>query len=129
MVSPTTYYEDQNGVTVTDQCVTIGDSAYLTAAINSVTTAVVNPKRFGVIIAATLGLGFGFFGIVSASYKWSVFGAVVVMICVAAYHKMKPIWHLRIATVIGETSPFRSPNHQKISAVANAIGCAIARRP
>ena len=89
MVNPTTYYEDAHGTKVTDRCVTIGDTAYLTAAITSVTTAVVNPRRFGVILAAAFGLGFGFFGTVSASYKWSAFGAVLVMLCVAAYRKMK----------------------------------------
>ena len=128
MVNPTTYYEDEHGIKVTDRCVNIGDTAYLTAAITCVTTAVVNPRRFGVILAAAFGLGFGFFGIVSASYKWSVFGAVLVMLCVAAYRKMKPVWHLRIATASGEASPLQSPNRQRISTVANAIGCAIARR-
>lgn len=127
-MNSTIYYEDQLGVMVTDRCVTIGDNTYSTESIVSVTTAPVNPRRLGVALAAVIAAGCMFFGVASASYKWSIFGAVLAIICAAAYRKTKTMWRLRIATTLGETSPFQSANHQKVSTVAHAIGQAIAHR-
>jgi hypothetical protein len=127
-MNPTTYYEDQLGVMVTDRCVTIGDHAYLTAAITSVTTTAVHPKRAGVILAAILASGFVFFGVASTGYKWCVFGAMLFGLCGIAYRRMKTKWHLRIATACGESSPMQSANRKEISTIANAIGNAIAHR-
>jgi len=127
-MNPTFYYEDQLGVTVTNRCVTIGDSTYATESIISVSTTAVSPKRLGVTLAAAISAVLVFFGVVSASYKWSMFGGVLAIICGIAYHKMKTMWHLRIATAVGESSPLQSPNRQRISTVANAIGQAIAHR-
>ncbi|HTZ47840.1 MAG TPA: DUF6232 family protein [Verrucomicrobiae bacterium] len=127
-MNPTIYFEDQNGVTVTDRCVIAGDSIYSTESIVSVTTIAVSPKRLGIILSVVISAGCVFFGIVSASYNWCLFGTGLAIVCGFAYLKMKTIWQLRIATAFGETAPLQSPDHEKISTVANAIGQAIVHR-
>lgn len=97
-MNPTIYYEDQFRVMVIDRCVTIGANAYSTKSITSVTTAAVSPKRLGVTLAAAIGAGFVFFGVISASHKWSIFGAGLAIICGVAYSKMRTMWQLRIST-------------------------------
>jgi len=129
MGTQTTYYEDETGLRVTDTCVTIGDSTYSTGSIASVTTALLNPRRGKLIAGAVLALVFVFFGWASGAYKWSVCGVILLVLCGTAYYTMKPTWLLRIATASGETSPLRSQNADKISAIARAIGDAIAHRP
>lgn len=129
MRTHTTYYEDETGARVTDTGVTIGDSAYSLASITSVTTAMENPRRGKLIAVAVLALAFMFFGAASGSYYWSVCGIILLFLCGPAYYAMKPRWHLRIATVSGETSPLRSQNADKISAIAHAIGDAIGHGP
>jgi len=129
MGTQTTYYEDDTGAKVTDTCVTIGDSAYSTASIASVTTAVQNPRRTKLIIGAVLALAFLFFGWASGAYNWSIFGVILLVLCATAYLAMKPTWFLQITTGSGETSPLRSKDADKISAIARAIGDAIAHRP
>lgn len=128
MATHTTYYEDETGARVTDTCVTIGDNAYSTGSITSVTTVVKNPGRGKLIALAVLALAVVFFGAASGSYKWSVWGVIFVIVCGAVYFTMKPTWHLRIATVSGENSPLQSQNSHRISALAHAIGDAIANR-
>jgi Family of unknown function (DUF6232) len=128
MGTHTTYYEDETGAKVTGNCVTIGDSAYSTASITSVTTAVENPRRGKLIAVAALALVLLFFGWASGGYNWSIFGIILLVVCGSAYYAMKPTWRLRIATVSGETSPLQSQNGAKISAIAHAIGDAIANR-
>ncbi len=128
MESHTTYYEDETGARVTDTCVTIGDSAYSTASITSVTTAVENPRRGKLIAVAVMALALVSFGAASGSYSWSLSGTIVLILCGSAYYAMKPTWHLRITTGSGETSPFQSQNADKVSAIAHAIGEAIAHR-
>ena len=128
MGTHTTYYEDETGARVTDTCVTIGDSAYSTASITSVTTAVENPRRGKLIAVAVLALAFAFFGWASGSYNWSVCGIILFILGGFAYYAMKPTWHLRVATTSGETSPLQSQDADKISVVAHAIGDAIAHR-
>jgi len=122
------YYENQNGVTVTDKCIIVGDNTYLTADITSVTTDVVNPKRVGLAFFGTVAILFVFWGFASTSYKWSVCGAIIAGLCFVAYGIMKPTWRLRIATSSGESLPLQSSNPQKISSIAQAIGQAIAHR-
>jgi len=129
MGTQTTYYEDETGARVTDTCITIGDNAYSTASITSVTTAVENPQRGKLIAGAVLALAFTFFGWASGAYNWSVCGIILLILCGSAYYAMKPTWHLRIATASGETSPLQLQNANKISAIARAIGDAIAHRP
>jgi hypothetical protein len=128
MGAHTTYYENETGAKVTDTCVTIGDNAYSTASITSVTTAVENPRRGKLIAVAALALAFVFFGWASGSYNWSVCGIILFIHFGSAYYAMKPTWHLRVATTSGETSPLQSHNADKISAVVHAIGDAIAQR-
>jgi len=128
MGTQTTYYEDETGARVTDTCVTIGDSAYSTASITSVSTAVQNPPRGKLIAGAVLALAFVFFSWASGAYNWSVCGIILLILCGTAYYAMKPTWHLRIATASGESSPLRSQNADKISVIARAIGDAIAHR-
>ncbi|MGB7438303.1 MAG: DUF6232 family protein [Candidatus Acidiferrum sp.] len=123
-----TYYEDQTGARVTDTCVTIGDNAYSTASIISVTTAVENPRRGKLIVAAVLAMAFVFFGWASGSYNWSVCGIILLILSALAYYAMKPTWRLRVATTLGETSPLQSPSPQRISSIAHAIGEAMAHR-
>jgi hypothetical protein len=79
MGTHTTYYEDETGARVTDTCVTIGDSAYSTASITSVTTAVETPRRGKLIVVVVLALAFVFFGWASGSYNWSVCGTILFM--------------------------------------------------
>jgi predicted MFS family arabinose efflux permease len=124
----TTYYEDETGAKVTDTCVTVGDSAYSTESITSVTTAVENPRRGKLIAVAVLSLAFVFFGWASGSHNWSVCGIILLILSGFAYYAMKPTWHLRVATTLGETSLLQSSNPQKISSIAHAIGEAIAHR-
>jgi hypothetical protein len=128
MGSDATYYEDETGARVTDTCVTIGDSAYSTASITSVTTAVQNPRRGKLIAVAVMALAFMSFGAASGSHSWSLSGMIVLILCGSGYYAMKPTWHLRITTGSGETSPLQSHNAGRISAIAHAIGDAIARR-
>jgi predicted MFS family arabinose efflux permease len=128
MEGHTTYYEDETGARVTETCVTIGDSTYSTASIASVTTEVENPRRGKLIAVAVMALAFMSFGAASGSHSWSLCGIIVLILCGSAYYAMKPKWHLRIATGSGETSPLQSQNAEQISAIAHAIGNAIARR-
>jgi predicted MFS family arabinose efflux permease len=128
MGTHTTYYEDETGASVTDTCVTIGDNAYSTPSITSVTTAVENPRRGKLIAVAVLALAFVFWGWASGSYYWSVCGIILLILSAFAYYAMKPTWHLRVATTSGETSPLQSSSPQKISSIAQAIGEAIAHR-
>ena len=128
MGTSTTYYEDETGARVTDACVTIGDSAYSTASITSVTTAVENPRRVTLIVNAVLALAFLFFGWSSGGYIWFICGMLLLILCALVYHFMKPTWLLRIATASGEASPLRSQNAARVSAIAHAIGDAMAHR-
>jgi hypothetical protein len=98
------------------------------ANITSVTTDVMNPKKLGLILLTTLAVVFISCGMVSASYKWSVWGAVLAVLCCAVYRILKPIWRLRISTASGESWPLQSRNPQSISGLAQAIGNAIAHR-
>ena len=129
MGTQASYYEDETGARVTDTCVTIGDNAYSTASITAVTTAVENPRRGKLAAGAVLAVAFTFFGWASGGYNWSVCGIILLILCGSAYYAMKPTWVLRIATASGESSPLQLQNADKISAIARAIGNAIAHRP
>jgi predicted MFS family arabinose efflux permease len=128
MGTHTTYYEDEAGAKVTGICVTIGDNAYATASIISVTTAEENPRRGKLIAVGVLALAFVFFGCASGAYNWSVCGMILLILSAFAYYAMKPTWRLRVATTSGETAPLQSPSRQKIATIAQAIGEAIAHR-
>jgi hypothetical protein len=123
-----TYYEDDAGARVTDTCVRIGDCAYSTASITSVTKMVENPRRGKLMAVALIALAFMFFGAASGSYNWSLCGTIVLIVCGSAYYVMKPRWHLRITTGSRESSPLQSRSAEKVSAIAHAIGDAIAHR-
>ncbi len=97
MGTHTTYYEDETGARVTDTCVTIGDNAYSTASITSVTTAVENPRRGKLIGVAVLALAFVFFGWASGSYNWFVCGIILLILSGSAYYAVKPTWRLHLA--------------------------------
>ena len=61
-------------------------------------------------------------------------GGTIVLEAVAAvigffwYRGCKPIWHLRIASASGESTPIKSINHQWIASIAQAVNEAIVHR-
>jgi amino acid permease len=128
MSTETSYYEDQNGVKVTDKRVVISNITYAMANITSVSTYIERPS----VVGPLLFLGIGGFLILMGSLALLggtiVLGAVAVVIGFFWYRSCKPIWHLRIASASGESTPLKSNNHQWVSAISNAINEAMIHR-
>ena len=128
MADETSYYSDQSGVRVTDKRVIIGSTTYSMANITSVSTTVDRPSMTGPILFIVIG-AFMFFGGLSGNNTGTAFfGAIFAAIGYFWYRGRKPIWHLRIASASGETTPLNSINQQWITSIAQAINEAIIHR-
>lgn len=129
MAEEVSFYSDQSGVRVTDKRVILGSTTYSLANITSVSTTVERPGLTGPILFIVIGLlvligglgGRGNAGIV-------VFGALIAALGVIWYRGCRPVWHLRIASASGESTPLKSRNQQWISGIAQAINEAIIHR-
>ena len=128
MAEETTYYSDQSGVRVTDKRVIIGNTTYSMANITSVTTAVVNPSKIGPVVCIAVGLALFIGGVSNNSFGTGFLGVVVGAFGYFWYRGAKPVWHLRISSASGESSPLHSVNQQWISSIAHAINEAIIHR-
>jgi len=82
----------------------------------------------GPILFIVIG-AFMFFGGLSGNNTGTAFfGAIFAAIGYFWYRGRKPIWHLRIASASGETTPLNSINQQWITSIAQAINEAIIHR-
>jgi len=128
MADEISYYSDQSGVRVTDKRVIIASTTYSMANITSVSTTVENPSMLGPILFMGIGVLMFLGGLGNRSFGMSLFGAVFAAIGYFWYRGRKPIWHLRIASASGETTPLNSINQQWITSIAQAINEAIIHR-
>jgi hypothetical protein len=122
------FYADQSGVRVTDKSVIIGNTTYSLADITSVSTAAVNPSRAGPMIVMVVGFAVLSDQIFHKAFGPALFGAIVLVCGYFWYRGAKPVWHLRIASVSGQTTPLHSLNQRWISDIAQAINEAIIHR-
>ncbi|SRR5713101_1335480 len=121
------YYSYQSGVRVSDKRVIIGSTTYSMANITSVSTNVVHPSMMGPIIVIAIGLFIFVSGLTQKS-GGAVVGGIIAALGYFWYKGRKPMWHLRIASASGETTPLQSANGQWISSIAQAINEAIIHR-
>lgn len=128
MAEEVSYYSDQSGVRVSDKRVIIGSTTYSMANITSVSTKVEHPSMMGPILLIAIGLFLFVSGVAGKSGGPAVIGGIVAALGYFWYKGRKPVWHLRIASASGETTPLQSVNGQWISSIAQAINEAIIHR-
>jgi hypothetical protein len=128
MADEVSYYSDQSGVRVTDKRVIIGSTTYSMANITSVSITVHRPGLGVPILFMVVGGILALGGIASKSLGTVVFAVVFGVLGYFIYRGSKPIWHLRIASASGETTPLQSVNQQWISSISQAINEAIIHR-
>ncbi len=125
MAEETSFYSDQSGVRVTDKRVIVGNTTYSLANITSVSNSVEKPSLTGPILSIVIGLLLLVAGASGKSGGAALIGALVVLFGIVWYRGCKPLWHLRIASASGESTPLRSTNQQWITNIARAINEAI----
>ncbi len=128
MAEETTYYSDQSGVRVTDKRVIVNNVTYAMANITSVSTTVEKPGLKGPILFMVIGAFFLLAGLSNNSGGEAIFGGIVAAIGYFWFRGCKPIWHLRIASASGETTPLKSVNQQWIERIVQAINEAMIHR-
>lgn len=128
MAEETSYYSDQNGVRATDKRVIIGSTTYSMANITSVSTKVEHPSKMGPILIMATGAFMVLMGLGNKAFGGILIGGIFGALGYFWFRGIKPIWHLRIASASGETTPLHSINQQWISSIAQAINEAIIHR-
>jgi hypothetical protein len=121
MAEETSFYTDQKGVRVTDKRVIVGNTAYALANITSVSTAVEKPKLTGPILFIGIGILLLIGAASGNSGGSAVFGVLLLLLGVVWYLGCKPMWHLKIASASGESTPLQSIDQQWITGIAHAI--------
>lgn len=128
MAEELSFYSDQKGIRVTDKRVIIQNKTYVLANISSVATAVEKPELIWPILAIIIGIGLFIAGIGGKSPGASVFGAIIGVLGYFWYRGCKAVWHLRISSTSGESTPLKSINEQWIKDICGAINEAIVHR-
>jgi hypothetical protein len=128
MADETSYYSDQSGVRVTDKRVIIASTTYAMANITSVSTTVEHPSKLGPVLFVVIGVCMFLGGLANTSIGAAFIGVIFGALGYFWYRGIKPIWHLRIASASGETTPLHSINQQWIASIAQAINEAIIHR-
>lgn len=128
MAEEMSFYSDNNGIRVTDKRVILNNTTYSLANITSVATSVEEPSRLGPIVTIIIGGVTLLTAAGQSSVALAIFGVIVGAVGYLWYRGCKPIWHLRIASASGETTPLKSLNENWIVSIANAINEAIVHR-
>lgn len=132
MAEETSFYSDESGVRVTDKRVIIRNTTYSLANITSVSTRIENPSRMGPVLVIAVGGIFLLEGLSVHSTGGAAaalgVGAAAVLIGYFWYRGCKPIWHLRIGSASGESTPLSSIKQEWIQGIARAINEAIIHR-
>jgi hypothetical protein len=128
MADETSYYSDQSGVRVTDKRVIIANTTYAMANITSVSTTIEHPSKAGPVLFIVIGVFMLLGGLTNSSMGVAFFGVIFGALGYFWNRGIKPIWHLRIASASGETTPLHSVNQQWIASIAQAINEAIIHR-
>jgi O-antigen/teichoic acid export membrane protein len=98
------------------------------ANITSVSTTVEQPNMTGPMLFIVIGAFMFLGGLSSKNTSTAFFGAIFAALGYFWYRGRKPIWHLRISSASGETTPLHSINQQWIASIAQAINEAIIHR-
>ncbi len=119
------FYKDNTGVEVTDRRVVLrnGSLTYAVANITSVSTRIEEPSRTGPVLLLLVGL----VALATRTPFGIILGIALLIMGFFWWRGLKPIWHLRIASASGETSPLQG-DQQYISGVAQAISRAMVHR-
>ena len=128
MAEEVSFYTDQSGVSVSDKRLIIGNTTYSMANIGSVSTEVEHPSKAGPVFIVISGLVLLAIGINQESAVLGMFGAFLAVAGFFGYRSVKPIWHLRIVSTSGETTPLKSENGEWISGIVQAVNKAIIHR-
>ncbi len=128
MTEEISFYSDNSGVRVTNTRVIIRNVTYAMANIASVRSEVTKPSLVGPLVAILLGVVFVLGGIGGRSSAGAVFGGILVLPGIVWWRGIKPIWHLRISSASGESTPLSSTNQSWVESIAHAINEAIIHR-
>jgi len=128
MAEETSFYSDQSGVRVTDKRVILGSTTYSLANITSVTTGVETPSRVGPILCIAIGAVLLVSGLTQKQSWMAITGIILGAFGYIWNRGCNPVWHLRIASASGESTPLKSTNQQWITSIAHAINEAIIHR-
>ena len=129
MADETSFYSDQQGVTVTDKRVIVRNVTYALANITSVSTEVEQPNLSGPVLFVVIGVAsLVLFSANTQNGFLIVVGLCLIVLGVIWYRGSKPTWHLKISSASGEATPLQSANEQWIRAIVQAINEAMIRR-
>lgn len=128
MADETTYYSDQAGVRVTDKRVIVNSVTYAMSNITSVETRVEKPSFSGPILFWLIGAALFLGGLSERRAAFVIAGAIFSVLGYFWFRGCKPLWHLRIASASGESTPLKSINRQWIENIARAINEAMIQR-
>jgi len=128
MAEETSFYSDESGVRVTDKRIIVGNTTYSLANITSVSTSVEKPSLRGPFLTTVIGIVLLLSGLGRKSAGAAVVGVLAVLLGIVWYRGCKPIWHLRIASASGESTPLQSTSQEWIGNICRAINEAIIHR-
>ncbi len=132
------FYSDKKGVQVTNKRVIVKNKTYVLANITSVSSAVQKPDvllpqfvtALGVaLLLAGVGLLIGGAGSSDGiALGMMLWGVILGVAGYFWYRSCKPIFHLKIASASGESTPLQSENENRIKDICHAVNKAIIHR-